>query len=57
LVGDSTIMRGLDMEWFRISGLNYGRGFGVLEAIVSLSGLPVSYIEPAKWSKVMHAVI
>lgn len=33
---------------------NYGRGFAALEIAIALSGLPVTYIEPAKWCKVMH---
>lgn len=33
---------------------NYGRGFMVLELAVKLSGLAVTYVEPAKWVKLMH---
>lgn len=37
-----------------LSAFNYGRGFAVLEIAISISGLPVTYIEPAKWTKEMH---
>lgn len=33
---------------------NYGRGFMALELAVKLSGLAVTYVEPAKWVKLMH---
>lgn len=33
---------------------NYGRGFAAIEIAIQLSGLPVTYVEPAKWAKVMH---
>lgn len=33
---------------------NYGRGFAALEIAVALARLPVTYVEPAKWTKVMH---
>lgn len=33
---------------------NYGRGFAALEIAISISGLPVTYVEPQKWTKTMH---
>jgi hypothetical protein len=36
------------------SAFNYGRGFATLELVVELLDLPVTYVEPAKWTKVMH---
>lgn len=33
---------------------NYGRGFAALELALHISGLPTTYVEPQKWSKVMH---
>lgn len=36
---------------------NYGRGFAALEIAIRLSGLAVTYVEPGKWAKVMHAGI
>lgn len=32
---------------------NYGRGFAVLEIAIQLSGTPMTYVEPARWTKVM----
>lgn len=39
------------------SAFNYGRGFMALELAIQLAGLPVTYVEPAKWTKAMHAGI
>jgi hypothetical protein len=36
---------------------NYGRGFAVLEIALKLLEFPVTFVEPAKWSKDMHAGI
>jgi hypothetical protein len=33
---------------------NYGRGFAMLEIALKLSELPVTYVEPGKWTKEMH---
>ena len=33
---------------------NYGRGFEALVIAIMLSGLSVTYVEPAKWTKEMH---
>lgn len=36
---------------------SYGRAFATLELAIKLSGIPVTYVEPAKWTKEMHAGI
>lgn len=36
---------------------NYGRGFAFVEAAIQLLELRVTYVEPGKWSKVIHAGI
>lgn len=36
---------------------NYGRGFAALEIAIQLLEFPVTYIEPGKWTKEMHAGI
>lgn len=36
------------------SAFNYGRGFAALEIAIATAGVPVTYLEPAKWSKTMH---
>lgn len=36
---------------------NYGRSFAALEIAIQLSGNPHAYVEPAKWTKAMHAGI
>lgn len=36
---------------------NYGRGFAALEIAVMTCKNPVTYVEPAKWCKVMHSGI
>lgn len=33
---------------------NYGRGFAAIEHALFLSKMPVVYVEPGKWAKVMH---
>lgn len=33
---------------------NYGRGFAALEIAIKFSKLPVTYVEPNKWTKEMH---
>lgn len=35
----------------------YGRGFAAIEIALRVVGLPVTYIEPARWTKEMHAGI
>lgn len=36
------------------AAFNYGRGFAALEIAIKLARVPVTYIEPAKWTKKMH---
>ncbi len=36
---------------------NYGRGFAALEIALDLAKVPVTYVEPGKWTKEMHAGI
>lgn len=36
------------------SAFNYGRGFAAVELAIGLSGIPVTYVEPGKWTKEMH---
>lgn len=36
------------------SAFNYGKGFAALEIAISLLKLPVTYVEPNKWTKEMH---
>lgn len=36
------------------SAFNYGRGFAAVEIAIFLTKLPAVYVEPAKWTKVMH---
>jgi len=36
---------------------NYGRGFASVEIAIELVGLPVTYVEPGKWTKEMCAGI
>lgn len=49
--------RAIPMAMGSKHAFNYGRGFATLEIAIKLSGLPVTYIEPSKWTKVMHAGI
>jgi crossover junction endodeoxyribonuclease RuvC len=37
------------------SAFNYGRGFGRLEAAILCQGIPVEYVQPRQWAKVIHA--
>lgn len=36
------------------SAFNYGRGFAALEIALQIHQCAVTYVEPAKWTKVMH---
>lgn len=36
---------------------NYGRGFAAIEIAIELLKMPVTYVEPGKWTKEMHAGI
>lgn len=33
---------------------NYGRGFASLEIAIQILHMPVTYVEPGKWTKTMH---
>lgn len=46
--------RAIPMAMGSKHAFNYGRGFAAIEIAILLSGLPVTYIEPSKWAKVMH---
>jgi len=35
------------------TGFGLGRNFGILETLISELGIPVTYVSPAKWQKVM----
>ncbi len=39
------------------AAFNYGRGFAALEIASMDSGIPVTYVEPRKWTKMIHAGI
>lgn len=39
------------------SAFNYGRGFAAIEIAIELLKMPVTYVEPGKWAKEMHAGI
>ncbi len=49
--------RALPMAMGSKHAFNYGRGFAALEIAIGLLGLPVTYVEPQKWAKEMHAGI
>lgn len=36
------------------SAFNYGRGFAAIEIALGQAEIPVTYVEPAKWTKIMH---
>lgn len=36
---------------------NYGRGFAAIEIAIQLLKMPVTYVEPSKWTKEVHAGI
>jgi len=46
--------RAMAMAMGSSHAFNYGRAFMALEIAVRQSGVPVVYVEPQKWSKVMH---
>lgn len=46
--------RAMPMAMGSKHAFNYGRGFAALEIAVHLEMMPVTYVEPAKWTKVMH---
>lgn len=46
--------RAMSMGMGSTGAFNYGRGFAALEIAIQMTGLPVTYVEPQKWAKVMH---
>lgn len=46
--------RAIPMAMGSKGAFNYGRGFAALEIAIQLIGIPVTYVEPAKWAKYMH---
>jgi hypothetical protein len=46
--------RAMPMAQGMKSAFSYGRGFEALVIAISMSGLSVTYVEPAKWTKEMH---
>jgi len=45
--------RALPMAMGSKHAFNYGRGFAALEIAIKLSEIPVTYIEPSKWMKLV----
>jgi hypothetical protein len=56
LGGDCHVMleRAMPLAMGAKHAFNYGRNFMALELALKLSGLATTYVEPQKWSKVMH---
>jgi hypothetical protein len=46
--------RAMPMAQGMKQAFSYGRGFEALVIAINLSGLPVTFIEPSKWTKEMH---
>lgn len=46
--------RAMSMGMGSTGAFNYGRGFATIEIAIQLSNIPVTYVEPGKWTKVMH---
>ncbi|MDH4163306.1 MAG: hypothetical protein OEW15_11555 [Nitrospirota bacterium] len=46
--------RAIPMAMGSKGAFNYGRGFAAIEIAIALIGMPVTYVEPAKWAKYMH---
>lgn len=46
--------RAIPMAMGSKGAFNYGRGFAAIEIAIELIGMPVTYVEPAKWAKYMH---
>lgn len=46
--------RAMPMAMGARHAFNYGRGFAAIEIAIKLAKFPVTYVEPAKWMKVMH---
>lgn len=49
--------RALSFGMMSLSAFNYGRSFAAVEIAIQQSGIGVTYIEPHKWAKEMHAGI
>ena len=49
--------RAIPMAMGSKHAFNYGRGFAALEIAIEQSGIPVTYVEPAKWTKEICAGI
>lgn len=45
--------RAMPMAMGAKHAFNYGRGFAALEIAIQVTGLPVTYVEPSKWTKVI----
>ena len=46
--------RSIPMAMGSKHAFTYGRGFAALEIAVQIEGFPVTYVEPAKWTKEIH---
>ena len=46
--------RALPMAMGSKHAFNYGRGFAAIEIAIEELEIPVTYVEPAKWAKLMH---
>jgi hypothetical protein len=53
--GHVFLERAMPMAMGAKHAFNYGRGFAALEIAIKLSGLPVTYVEPRTWQKIMFA--
>lgn len=49
--------RAMPMAMGSKHAFNYGRGFASIEIAIQITELPVTYVEPTKWCKEMHAGI
>lgn len=52
--GHVFLERAMPMAMGSKAAFNYGRGFMTIEMAIKLSGMPVTYVEPLKWSKIIH---
>jgi hypothetical protein len=48
------VERAMPMAMGSKHAFNYGRGFAAIEIAIQLAKRSVTYVEPLKWSKVMH---
>lgn len=51
---DTFLERAVPFAMGSKSAFNYGRGFAAVEISIELMKLPVTYVEPQKWTKEMH---